>query len=109
MPLAMPLTAGNHHKRSTRYRRKSHCPVPRFWGILKMVSITPAQSNQMKGFAILLVFIYHSTGYLKVPNYSAGQIGVDLFLFASGYGIAQSIDRYSSFSEFMQRRLARLL
>lgn len=74
-----------------------------------MFQITLVQSNQIKGLAIFLVFIYHAFGFLRLPNYFAGQIGVDLFLFASGYGVSQSIDKYPTAFNFVRNRFVQLL
>lgn len=78
----------------------------------------------IRGFAILLVFLFHFTGFYASIDYSltpggigynivsffrAGHIGVDLFFVISGYLITRSLDRNKSGFTFLKHRVARLL
>lgn len=65
-------------------------------------------SKLIQGTAIIMVFIYHGFGFLGLPNYTAGQIGVDLFLLVSGYGVSASIEKYISGFQFLRARVAKL-
>ena len=65
------------------------------------------------GIAILIVIVYHAAccnlpmGYFtKVANY--GLIGVDIFMFFSGYGLCYSFNK-NKLSEFYKRRYMRVL
>lgn len=72
-------------------------------------------TTEIKGLAIIAIIIAH-IGYLLVQNpefltplsYFAG-VGVDIFLFVSGYGLtASAMRKKSSILQFYQRRLAKL-
>lgn len=66
-------------------------------------AMTKKDTNVVKGFFLLLVFLSHSTGYytysgeLDMPYISIrnmmGQSVVTFFLFCSGYGVMESIKR----------------
>ncbi|MES2212780.1 MAG: acyltransferase [Pseudomonadota bacterium] len=73
-----------------------------------MFHVTSQQTHFIKGFAIILIFVYHCFGFLQLQNYLCGQIGVELFLIASGYGLAQSIDKYPNAFSFMKKRVTQL-
>ena len=64
----------------------------------------------LRGFAVLLVVLYHA----RVPGFSAGYLGVDVFFVVSGYLItrlvAQGLTRGTfTFKDFYLRRARRLL
>lgn len=63
------------------------------------------------GIAILLVVLYHlycRTGLGIVAPFSKGAIGVDIFLFFSGYGLCYSYEK-NSLKEYYWRRFKRIL
>ena len=71
--------------------------------------------NSLMGIAILWIVIHHS----QVPQninfivkwifFDFGNVGVDLFLFLSGFGIFYSLTKNSDSGEFFIRRICRLL
>ncbi|HLX63843.1 MAG TPA: acyltransferase [Planctomycetota bacterium] len=72
----------------------------------------PARLNWIepaKGVAILMVVLYHTLGFLQLPNYWHGEFGVDAFVLLSGFGLAYASARKESFSRFLFRRLSKLL
>lgn len=63
------------------------------------------------GIAILLVVFYHLhcvTNLSIVAPFSQGAIGVDIFLFFSGYGLCYSYEK-NSLKEFYWRRFKRIM
>lgn len=63
------------------------------------------------GIAILLVVFYHIHCYTNlsiVAPFSQGAIGVDIFLFFSGYGLCYSYEK-NSLKEFYWRRFKRIM
>lgn len=63
------------------------------------------------GIAILLVVLYHlycRTGLGIVAPFSKGAIGVDIFLFFSGYGLCYSYEK-NTLKEYYWRRFKRIL
>jgi len=46
--------------------------------------------DELKGFGIILILLYHTGGVLRWPNYIHGEIGVDIFLLVSGFMLALS-------------------
>ena len=63
------------------------------------------------GIAILLVVLYQLHCYTKlgiVAPFSQGAIGVDIFLFFSGYGLCFSYEK-NSLKEFYWRRFKRII
>jgi peptidoglycan/LPS O-acetylase OafA/YrhL len=64
--------------------------------------------EHIKTVAIVLVVAYHATGRMGLPNYTFGQVGVDLFLIVSGYTLALSLRAESAWA-FYRRRLFRIL
>jgi peptidoglycan/LPS O-acetylase OafA/YrhL len=79
-------------------------------------SIFPIEvTNELKGLAILLIILAHigfylvdDTGFLRPLSYFAG-IGVDLFLFLSGYGLtASSLKKTLAPAAFYAKRLLKL-
>ena len=59
--------------------------------------------DELKGLAISLVILVHSS----LPNYFQGQLGVDIFLFVSGFTLTVG-STYMPTWEFVKRRLARI-
>lgn len=79
------------------------------------LGLSPRVSTELKGVAILAVIFSH-IGYFLITDHRflfplsimAG-VGVNLFLFVSGFGLtASSIKNKFSLKEFYQRRLAKL-
>jgi peptidoglycan/LPS O-acetylase OafA/YrhL len=64
--------------------------------------------EHVKTIAIVLVVAYHATGRIGIPNYTFGQVGVDLFLVISGYTLALNLRAESAWS-FYRRRMLRIL
>jgi peptidoglycan/LPS O-acetylase OafA/YrhL len=64
--------------------------------------------DELKGFAIVLVILYHAGGVLVWQNFLHGDLGVDIFIILSGIGLALS-SRTESTATFMRRRLVRIL
>lgn len=63
------------------------------------------------GIAILFVVLYHlycRTGLGVVAPFSKGAIGVDIFLFFSGYGLCYSYEK-NTLKKFYWRRFKRIL
>lgn len=63
------------------------------------------------GIAILLVVFYHLHCYTNlgiVAPFHHGAIGVDIFLFFSGYGLCYSYEK-NSLKEFYWRRFKRIM
>ena len=58
----------------------------------------------MRGFAVLIVLLYH----LQIKGFENGYLGVDIFFVLSGYLMAHLIDQGTA-SSFYIRRLKRLL
>lgn len=63
--------------------------------------------DQLKGFAMLLILVYHGGGILGIHNVWKGQVGVDIFLVVSGYTLALgSLDL--PWDEFFKKRFFRI-
>jgi peptidoglycan/LPS O-acetylase OafA/YrhL len=78
--------------------------------------LPPKTTQELKGLAILLVIFSHAGYFLSsdhnfmFPLSIFGGVGVDLFLFLSGYGItASSIKQKLGLFDFYKKRLAKLL
>lgn len=77
-------------------------------------NILNRRRNGVMGIAALMVIIYHcffNTGSVAI-NFLAGsntKIGVDVFVFLSGFGISQSLIQKPGFRDYYIRRLRRLL
>lgn len=78
-----------------------------------MTNVLSSTRGSMMGVAILMVLLYHAAccnlpmgGFTQVANY--GLIGVDIFLFFSGYGLCFSFNK-NKLSEFFKRRYMRVL
>jgi|GEM_PF-1395118 len=63
--------------------------------------------DELKGFAILLVVLYHAGGVLAWNNRLHGELGVDIFVLLSGAGLALSSSSLST-GAFLRRRLLRI-
>jgi peptidoglycan/LPS O-acetylase OafA/YrhL len=64
--------------------------------------------DELKGFAILLIVLYHAGGVLVWGNYLHGDVGVDVFLILSGMGLALNA-REEPARDFFRRRILRLM
>ena len=65
-------------------------------------------TNFLRGFAILIIIIMHSSGNLDVHGLSSlGGIGVSLFLILSGYGLAESYKK-KGLTDFFQKKIFRI-
>ncbi len=68
--------------------------------------------NEIKGFAILWVVLFHARLGLEGWVYQLQRIGyggVDLFFFLSGYGLCHSLQRDADLGRYLMRRARRLL
>jgi peptidoglycan/LPS O-acetylase OafA/YrhL len=63
--------------------------------------------DELKGWAMLLVILYHSGGVLGWNNWLHGEIGVDVFVMVSGFALARSSSGLSG-RQFLRRRLIRI-
>ena len=63
-----------------------------------------ADLQLLRGFSVLLVFLYH----LKVPGFENGFLGVDIFFVLSGFLMAILAEKVSPI-KFYAKRLKRLL
>lgn len=63
--------------------------------------------DELKGFAILLVILYHAGGVLNWDNWLHGEVGVDIFLIASGFTLALN-SRELPVLEFVKHRFLRI-
>ena len=69
-----------------------------------------AEIDGLRAIAVLAVVLFHA----RIPGFTGGYVGVDVFFVISGYLIAQLIlkeseDRAFSFARFYERRVRRLL
>lgn len=70
------------------------------------MKITFEQITLLKGGGIIIIMLYHACGWLGLPNISQGQVGVDIFVFVSGYGISNSALKYKNQGLlFLKKRL----
>lgn len=68
--------------------------------------------NEIKGFAILWVVLFHARLGLEGWAYQLQRIGyggVDLFFFLSGYGLCHSLQKDADLGRYLMRRARRLL
>jgi peptidoglycan/LPS O-acetylase OafA/YrhL len=65
--------------------------------------------DELRGFAILLVLMYHTCGVTGVPAVLHGELGVDVFVLLSGLSLALTHRSEEGFGLFLWRRFARLL
>lgn len=77
--------------------------VPQLW------SVVSRYRTELMGEAMLLVLVYHvfCWVYNPVGSFNIGYVGVDVFLFLSGLGLAESYARHS-LSAFYCNRFVRL-
>ena len=66
------------------------------------------------GIAAILVTWFHCGIFVKPGSFLeffklTGDIGVDMFLFASGAGIYLAVNKYPSYFQYLYRRLRRVL
>ena len=67
-----------------------------------------ASIDELKGLAILLVVLFHCTCMLRLPNFTRGHAGADIFLMLSGFALAWTL-RDEGGGRFLLRRLATVL
>jgi peptidoglycan/LPS O-acetylase OafA/YrhL len=63
--------------------------------------------DELKGWAMLMVLVYHTGGMFGLSNWLHGEVGVDVFLILSGFTLARG-SRDISWQEFLKRRLLRI-
>jgi peptidoglycan/LPS O-acetylase OafA/YrhL len=63
--------------------------------------------DELKGWAMLLVLIYHIGGVFDLPNWFHGEVGVDVFLIISGFTLTRSSQEIP-WKQFLRRRLLRI-
>lgn len=74
-----------------------------------LVGELPSQRSFLMGVAILLVILFHcfSWVYNPIGAFNIGYIGVDIFLFLSGYGLSFSFEK-NPLPRFYANRLTRI-
>jgi peptidoglycan/LPS O-acetylase OafA/YrhL len=72
------------------------------------VSGRPGFFDEIKGWGILLLLLYHAGGALVWRNFLHGDLGTDVFLLVSGLGLALNAQELAP-AEFFRRRLLRIL
>jgi peptidoglycan/LPS O-acetylase OafA/YrhL len=65
--------------------------------------------DELRGFAILLVVMYHICGETGAPNVLHGDLGVDIFVMMSGAALAMTDRPEEGAGSFLYRRLVRIL
>ena len=65
--------------------------------------------NELMGIAIISIIVYHCVGHINFPAFplNYGFIGVDIFMFLSGYGLCFAIKKWK-IKDFYLRRLLRV-
>lgn len=63
--------------------------------------------DELRGWAMVLVILYHTGGVLGWTNWLHGETGVDVFLLISGFTLVRS-SRDLGWSAFLRRRLVRI-
>ena len=63
--------------------------------------------DELKGFAMVLVLLYHIGGVLNWDNWLHGEVGVDIFLIISGFTLVLT-SRDIPVGEYLKRRLFRI-
>jgi peptidoglycan/LPS O-acetylase OafA/YrhL len=63
--------------------------------------------DELKGFAMILILLYHAGGVLGWSNWLHGEVGVDIFLIVSGFTLVLT-SRDLPAREFLKRRLLRI-
>ena len=59
--------------------------------------------DELKGVAIALIILYHAGGVMGWPNLLKGQVGVDMFVFLSGLGLALGPERDGTAAYLLRR------
>lgn len=78
----------------------SNIPATNFYACLS------AGRQYAMGLAMVVILLFH----LKVPYFEVcGHWGVDVFMFASGFGIYHALGKRTSISNFYKRRLIRIM
>lgn len=78
---------------------------------ISILSRVSDKRTEMMGFAMLLVLLYHYALHFEMyhsPIVVRGDIGVDIFLFLSGYGCCYSVAKHS-LKDFYQNRIRRII
>ena len=76
---------------------------------LSVVTTVLSSRDVFMGIAIVMVVLYHyNTGLSFQKLFYPGFIGVDIFLFFSGYGLCGSYETHS-LTDFYKRRFTRIL
>lgn len=78
---------------------------------ISILSRVSDKRTEMMGFAMLLVLLYHYAlhfGIYHSPIVVRGDIGVDIFLFLSGYGCCYSVAKHS-LKDFYKNRIRRII
>jgi len=67
--------------------------------------------TQLMGYAILMVLVYHYGCWVHnfFGDYNVGFVGVDIFMFLSGWGLVFSYHKSKSVKEFYKKRAVRIL
>lgn len=71
-----------------------------------------AENRQtLMGYAILMVIIYHygCWVYNLFGEFNIGFVGVDIFMFVSGWGLVYSYNKSKNIKEFYIKRSKRIL
>ena len=63
--------------------------------------------DELKGFAMVLILLYHAGGVLKWDNWLHGEVGVDIFLMISAFTLVLT-SRDLPAKVFLKRRLLRI-
>jgi exopolysaccharide production protein ExoZ len=63
--------------------------------------------DELKGFAMVLVLLYHAGGVLKWDNWLHGEVGVDIFLMISAFTLVLTA-RTLPAKEYLKRRVLRI-
>ncbi|MCR5313385.1 MAG: acyltransferase family protein [Bacteroidaceae bacterium] len=64
---------------------------------INLQSAVLSQRSFLMGIAILLILIYHAFNFIYNPLWrlNIGYVGVDIFLFLSGFGLSRSYEKHS--------------
>lgn len=74
-----------------------------------MIEFISKNRTYLMGIAMILVVIYHafSCVYNPIGVLNIGYVGVDIFLFLSGFGLASSFEK-NKISNFYKNRFTRI-